>query len=309
MGKPSKTKDFLCIADLQPSEVEAVVRHALRLKKKQEAPRPLEGKFIALLFEKPSLRTRSSFEVGIRQLGGQAVYFGKEEVGLGVREPVSDVTRVIDRMFDGIVARVFSHESLKVMATHTRKPVVNALSDVEHPCQALADLLTLLEWFGDFKGRKVAYVGDGNNVAASLALACASVGAEFAIASPKQYQVSAEQWDEAKGRAAITGTRVSWHETPQQAVQDADAVYTDVWVSMGQEAESAERLRAFAGYQVNPELMKRAKPGAIFLHDMPAHEGEEVSKGMLDHPSSAVFDQAENRLHAQKAMLTWLFAR
>ena len=309
MGKPSKSKDLLSIADLQPQEVEAIVRHALRLKKKQETPRPLEGKIIALLFEKPSLRTRSSFEVGIRQLGGQAVYFGKDEVGLGVREPVADVTRVLDRIFDGIVARVFSHENLKVMAAHTRKPVVNALSDAEHPCQALADLLTLLERFNGFKGRKLAFVGDGNNVAASLALACASVGAEFAIASPKQYQVPAGQWDEARRRAAATGTRVSWHESPKEAVQGADAVYTDVFVSMGQEAEQAERLRAFAGYQVNPELMKHAKPGAIFLHDMPAHEGEEISKGMLDHPSSAVFDQAENRLHAQKAMLVWIFAQ
>jgi ornithine carbamoyltransferase len=309
MGKPSKAKDFLSIADLQPQDVESVVRHALRLKKKQEATRPLEGKFIALLFEKPSLRTRSSFEVGIRQLGGQAVYFGKEEVGLGVREPVPDVARVLDRMFDGIVARVFSHENLKLLASHTRKPVVNALSDVEHPCQALADLLTLLERFNGFKGRKLAYIGDGNNVAASLALACASVGTEFAIASPKEYKVPAEQWDEAARRAAATGTRVSWHESPQEAVNGADAVYTDVWVSMGQEAENAVRMKVFKGYQVNPALMKRAKPGAIFLHDMPAHEGEEISKGMLDHPSSVVFDQAENRLHAQKAMLARLFAQ
>jgi len=309
MGKPSKSKDFLSIADLQPQEVEAVVRHALRLKKRQEAPRPLEGKFIALLFEKPSLRTRSSFEVGIRQLGGQAVYFGKEEVGLGVREPVADVARVLDRMFDGIVARVFSHENLKVLASHTQKPVVNALSDVEHPCQALADLLTLLERFNGFAGRKLAYIGDGNNVAASLAIACASVGTEFAIASPKRYQVPSEQWGEALRRAATADTRVSWHESPQEAVQGADAVYTDVWVSMGQEAENAVRMKAFAGYQVNPGLMKRAKPGAIFLHDMPAHEGEEISKGMLDHPSSVVFDQAENRLHAQKALLARLFAQ
>jgi ornithine carbamoyltransferase len=303
-----KSKDFLSIADLTPEEVWHMVEKATQMKKGR-TPRPLNGKIIALLFEKPSLRTRVSFEVGIRQLGGECVYLSKDDVGLGKREPESDVARVLDRWVDGIVARVFSHRSLELLAEQTSIPVVNALSDLEHPCQALADILTIYEHKGGFDGLSVAYVGDGNNVAASLALACASAGADFVIASPKGYEIPTLAWEEAKRRAALNESRVRWVEKPEDAARDADVIYTDVWVSMGQEGETAERRKVFDGYQVNEELMRLARPDAIFMHDMPAHRGEEISEGMLDHPQSVVFDQAENRLHAQKAVLAELFEK
>ena len=300
-------KDFLSIADLEPGDVGRLVQTAAQMKNGRP-PRPLEGKTVALLFEKPSLRTRVSFEVGIRQLGGECIYLSKDEVGLGVREPVADVARVLGRWVDAIVARVVSHETLTLLAGHAGVPVVNALSDLEHPCQALGDLLTILERKRNFTALRVAFVGDGNNVATSLALACASVGADFILASPKDYRIPAVAWEEADRRAAFNGSRVSWVEAPRDAARAADVVYTDVWTSMGQDAERTERLRAFEGYQVNEELMGHAKPDSLFMHDMPAHEGEEVAAGMLDHPRSVVFDQAENRLHAQKAVLAELFS-
>ena len=300
-------KDFLSISDLAPEEVARLVRDASDLKA-GGSTRPLDGRIVVLLFEKPSLRTRVSFEVGIRQLGGDCVYLGGDDVGLGVREPVSDVARVLDRWVDAIVARVFSHRSLELLAENASVPVVNALSDLEHPCQAVGDLLTMSEHKGALDGLKVAYVGDGNNVAASLALACASTGAGFTIASPPGYRVPAVAWEEARRRAVANETALEWVEAPQDAADGADVVYTDVWVSMGQDAETAERRVAFEGYRVDPELMARANPDAVFMHDMPAHEGEEISEGMLYHPQSVVFDQAENRLHAQKAILANLMS-
>ncbi len=299
-------KDFLSIADLSSDEVGLLIERAAQMKG-GPAERALEGRTIAMLFEKPSLRTRVSFEVGIRRLGGECFHLGGPEVGLGEREPVPDVARVLDRWVDGVVARVNSHESLTLMAKHTTGPIVNALSDVEHPCQAMADLLTILEHRGGLDGQRVAYVGDGNNVAASLALACASVGASFVLASPPDYRVDRATWEEAKHRAGASGGSVEWVEHPEDAAKDADVVYTDVWVSMGQDAESEARHSAFQGYQVSPGLMELAKPDAVFMHDMPAHEGEEITPGMLDHPQSVVFDQAENRLHAQNAVLAYLF--
>ena len=301
-----KGKDFLSVADLAPDEVGPMVRKALQMKGETTA-HPLAGKIIALLYEKPSLRTRVSFEVGIRQLGGECVYLGKDDVGLGVREPEADVARVLDRWVDGIVARVFSHRSLEILAQEASVPVVNALSDLEHPCQAIGDLLTIYEHKGRLQGLKVAFVGDGNNVAASLALACASTGTDFTLASPSEHRVPATVWEEAKRRASIKESQLRWVEKPQEAVRDVDVVYTDVWVSMGQESDQADRLGEFSGYQVNEELMRLAKPDAVFMHDMPAHRGQEISEGMLDHPRSVVFDQAENRLHAQKAILADLF--
>ena len=302
-----KGKDFLSIADLSPEEAMHLVHEAASLKNGHTA-QPLQGKIIALLFEKPSLRTRVSFEVGIRQLGGDCIYLSRNDIGLGTREPTSEVARVLDRWVDGIVARVFSHDTLHSLAKNTSVPVINALSDIEHPCQAIGDLLTIYEYKGRFDGIRVAFIGDGNNVASSLALACASVGADFTMSSPRNHQIPPLVWGKAKKRAAINNSQVGWVETPQSAVQDADAVYTDVWVSMGQESERSNRLQEFADYQVNEELMSLAKPNAVFMHDMPAHEEEEISKGMLDHPSSVVFDQAENRLHAQKAVLARLFS-
>ena len=302
-----KGKDFLSIADLTSEEVGLVVEGA-HVMKKGETPRVLEGKTVVLLFEQPSLRTRVSFEVGIRQLGGQCIYLSRDDVGLGLREPVADVARVLDRWVDAIVARVFSHGSLELLAKHSTVPVVNALSNLEHPCQAVGDLLTIREHKGALQGLRVAFVGDGNNVAASLALACASVGADFILAAPREYQIPSMVWNEALERASLNGSRVGWVELPEQAVRGADVVYTDVWVSMGQESDISERLQAFGDYQVNEGLMRHAKADAIFMHDMPAHEGEEIAKGMLDYPGSVVFDQAENRLHAQKAVLSELLS-
>ena len=301
-----RTKDFLSVADIDPDQIEPMLRRASEMKA-GSTPQALRGKIVALLFEKPSLRTRVSFEVGISQMGGQCVYLSSADVGLGVREPVEDVARVLDRWVDGIVARVFSHRSLQMLAEHTSIPVVNALSDLEHPCQALGDLLTVSEHKGRLDGLKVAFVGDGNNVASSLALACASAGADFVLASPGEYQLPTVVLEEARRRAALRESRIEWTESPEAAVRDADVVYTDVWVSMGQEAEEAERLEVFGGYKVDPALMNGAKEDAVFMHDMPAHRGLEVSEEMLDHPSSVVFDQAENRLHAQKAVLAELF--
>ena len=300
-------KDFLSIADLAPDEVGAMIERALGAKA-DGSPRALEGKVLALIFEKPSLRTRVSFEVGIRQMGGDCIYLSRDDIGLGVREPEADVARVLDRLVDGVVARVFSHRSLKLLAQNTSVPVINALSDLAHPCQAIGDLLTVRERKGSLEGLRVAFVGDGNNIAGSLAEACASVGADFAIASPNDYRIPTLVWEEAKQRAAMRESRLTWVEKPGEAVQDADVVYTDVWVSMGQEEEKAERLRVFAEYQVNEGLMREAKADALFMHDMPAHRGEEISQGMLDHPSSVVFEQAENRLHAQNAILAELFS-
>ena len=299
-------KDFLSVSDFTSAEVADVVRQAESLKRSNA--RPLEGKTVALLFEHPSLRTRVSFEIGIRQLGGDCIYLSRDDVNLGVREPVEDVARVLDRWVDGIVARVSEHDSLVTMAAHMNVPVINALSDLEHPCQAMADLQTIAQHKGQFEGLRVAYIGDGNNVAASLAVGCASVGADFVIANPPAYGIADPVWVEAAARADASGSSVTRLEQPEDAVPDADVVYTDTWVSMGQETEKAERVKAFANYQVNPTLMEYAKPDSIFMHDMPAYAGAEISEGMLDDPRSVVFDQAENRLHAQKAVMAALFS-
>ena len=302
-----KGKDLLSIADLSPEEVMRAIQMAADMKARQTTL-ALKGKIVALLFEKPSLRTRVSFEVGIRQLGGECIYLSRDDVGLGVREPAADVARVLDRWVDAIVARVISHGTLEVLARYATIPVVNALSDLEHPCQALGDLLTISEHRETLRGLRIAFVGDGNNVAASLALACGSVGADFILSSPRDYQIPTVVWEESERKASLSGSRMEWVEQPQQAVRAADVVYTDVWVSMGQEAEREERLEVFAGYQVNEELLTYASPDVLFMHDLPAHQGEEITDGMLDHPRSVVFDQVENRLHAQKAVLAQLLS-
>ncbi len=297
---------FLTVTDLSSPEIRSVVERASAMKS-GAASNVLSGRTVALLFEKPSLRTRGSFEVGIHQLGGHCFYTGGQEVGLGVREPVSDVAKVLSRYVNGIVARVNSHAALKEFAANASVMVVNALSDWEHPCQTLADLQTMNEAKGRLSGLRVAFIGDGNNVARSLALGVASVGGSFVIASPPGYQLDGASLEEATLRAAEHGAPPPLLLTePGEAVVDADVVYTDVWVSMGDEQDRASRLAAFKGYTVNPELLSLARADAIFMHDMPAHYGEEVSPGMLDHPSSVAFDQAENRLHAQKALLEHL---
>lgn len=296
-------RDFLSFADLSTEEVPFLLDLAVSLKKSKQHNAPLAEKSIALVFEKPSMRTKSSFTVGMYQLGGHVLYLGPDEVGLGKREPAHDIGKVLTTYVDAIVCRTFAQKTLEELANAASVPVVNALTDQEHPCQALADLLTILEVKGRLKGIDVAYVGDGNNVAASLALALASVGGRLRIASPEGYDVPVDIVKQAKAIAQKTGGSLETMRDPKAAVRNVDVVYTDVWTSMGQEAESALRRKAFAGYQVNEALMKLAKPDAIFLHDMPAHYGEEVPPGFLDHAQSRAYQQAENRLHAQKALL------
>jgi len=295
-------RDLLSMRDLNPDELDALLRLALSMKR-DGSPPLLQGKTIAMLFEKPSLRTRVSFEVGMRQLGGSAIYLSQAEVGLGQREPVKDVARVLSRYVSAIVARTYAQSTLEELAASADAPVVNALSDDEHPCQALADLLTVKEKKGRLGGVRIAFVGDGNNVSSSLAIACALAGADFAIASPEGYALSPAVLAVARDWARQTGARIETVTLPEEAVRGADVVYTDVWTSMGQEAAWRERLEAFQGYQVDSKLMSLAKPDAIFMHDLPAHRGEETVDEVIEGEQSVVFDQAENRLHAQKALL------
>ena len=298
-------RDFLSVADFSPQETRQLIRRARQMKA-ETAGLPLQGKHVALLFEKPSLRTRVSFQVGVQELGGYSLYLSPQEVGLGSREPVSDVARVLCGYVDCIVARVNSHQSLVELARYSSVPVVNALSDWEHPCQIMADLLTINEQVGELDGLKLAYIGDGNNVARSLCLALPALGANFAIASPEGYNLDEASLQQARQGASRGPTAVFALRDPVQAVRDADVVYTDVWTSMGNEAETEARLRAFQGYTVDPKLLAQAKPQAKFMHDMPAHYGEEVPPGMLEHPQSVAYPQAHNRLHAQKAVLEFL---
>jgi ornithine carbamoyltransferase len=298
-------KNFLSINDITRDEARFLLAEADRLKDEFRARRAaqreyLAGQTLALIFEKPSLRTRVSFDVGMAQLGGHPLYLSPAEVGLGARESVPDVARVLSRMCDGIVARVFSHAALEELAEYSRVPVINALSDVEHPCQALADLQTLEEHKG-LENRKVAYVGDGNNISHSLMLLCAKLGVAFSFASPEGYEMPREWVENARREGEVFTTN-----DPREAVENADAVYTDVWTSMGQEEETEKRLQVFPPFQINAELMSHAKSDAILLHCLPAHRSEEITDEVLESPQSKVFEQAENRLHAQKAVLLHL---
>ncbi len=298
-----KGKDLLSVSDLSHDDVLSLISEASDMKSNGDWISLLDGKIIALVFEKPSLRTRVSFEVAMRQLGGQSIYLSPSEIGLDKREPTSDVAQVLTRYVDAIVARTFSHRTLEIMADYAGIPVINALSDLEHPCQALADLLTIYEKKGEFDGLTVAYVGDGNNVAHSLLLAASLVGMNVRLASPPGYTVSERILQLASEYAEENDAEIVCTDEPSVAVAGADVVYTDVWTSMGQEAEAEERRKIFANYQVNGELLALAKEDAILMHPLPAHYGEEVAEGVLDSLQSVVFDQAENRLHVQKALL------
>ena len=298
-------RDLISIADLSPSELDHVLQTAMGLKDAGRQPL-LAGKTLALVFEKPSLRTRVSFHVAMRHLGGDCIYLSPPEVGLGERETPADVARVLSRYVDCIAARTFAPETVVELARHAEVPVINALSDPplgEHPCQTLADLLTVREQKGSLRGVTIAYVGDGNNVANSLCLGAALSGMHFRIASPPGYALDSALVRRAEELAAEAGGSVRLCTEPEEAVRDADVVYTDVWASMGQEREAALRKEDFAGFTVDARLMARANPGAIFMHDLPAHRGEEVTAEVIDGPQSVVFDQAENRMHAQKALL------
>jgi ornithine carbamoyltransferase len=297
-----KGKDLLSVADLSGEEIRQLISDAVDMKAAGWLS-TLSGKTLAIMFEKPSLRTRVSFELAMRQLGGQTIYLSPAEVGLGQREAVSDVARVLSRYVDAIAARTFSHQSLEALASYSSVPVINALSDWEHPCQALADLLTIYERKGELAGLSLAFVGDGNNVARSLMLAASLTGMNFRIASPSGYAIDDRVVQLAQSNAASGGGAILCTEDPRLAVNGADIVYTDVWASMGQEAEAEARRKVFASYQVTDELLSLAGGEAIFMHPLPAHHGEEVAEGVIDSPRSVVFDQAENRLHLQKALL------
>ena len=297
-------KDLLSIHDLTPEEFSAVLDLAGEVKAEPARfARSLERKTLAMIFEKPSLRTRVTFETGMTQLGGHAIYLAPSDISLGQRESIPDVARNLERMVDVIMARTFRHDSVVQLAQHSRIPVINALSDYSHPCQALADFLTLKEVHGDLRKVKLCYVGDGNNVCHSLLFAAARCGARMTVACPRGYEPSKEVVALATRDAATTSASLQVVHDPGEGVRGANAVYTDVWASMGQEAETEARARIFRPFQVNEALMAKADPGACFLHCLPAHRGWEVTDQVADSPASVIFQQAENRLHAQKAVL------
>ncbi len=302
-------RHFLDLASCSSDELHELIESALRLKAEWRAGGNapiLRGTTLGMIFQKPSLRTRVSFEMAMKHLGGDAIMLGPQEIGLGVRESVPDVARVLSSYVQGIMARVFAHQDVLDLADYSRVPVINGLSDDYHPCQALADILTIRERFGRLGGLKLAFVGDGNNVAASVALACAHFGISFCIATPEGYEMKAPIREQAIGISKRNGTVVEMGTRPQAAVADADVIYTDTWVSMGQEAEAAERAGEFEAFQVNADLLRRANPAAIVMHCLPAHRGDEITDEVMDGAQSRIFEQAENRMHAQKAILARL---
>ncbi len=300
-------RDFLALSDHSPEDIRNYLDLARQIKLHPAGFRDAcRGRTLAMIFQKPSLRTRVSFQTGIYQLGGQGIYLGPTDIQLHRGETIADTARVLARYVDGIMARVFAHQDVVDLAAHSDVPVINGLSDLLHPCQVLADLMTVEEKLGSLAGRTFAYIGDGNNMAHSILYGCALVGMNCAIAHPRGYAPDGDVVTRARDIAAGTGGSVMITEDPVQAATDADVVYTDVWASMGQEAEAGERLKRFQGFQVDAALMKHARPSAIFLHCLPAHRGEEVSAEVIDGPQSVIFDQAENRLHAQKAVMVKL---
>ncbi len=304
-------KDFLTIADYSAEALQELLDLAVQLKEewKSGGNKPIfKNKVLAMIFQKPSLRTRVSFDMAMRHLGGDALYLSPAEIGLGKRESIADVARVVSGYVDAIMARVFAHEHVEELAKWASIPVINGLSDYNHPCQGMADALTIYENFGRMKGLNVAYVGDGNNVAVSLMHVCAKLGSNFSIANPQGYDMVPTAIELGKKYAAESGSTITSHDDPSEAVKDADVIYTDTWTSMGQEEETQKRLKVFPPYQVNQQLVAAARPHVIVLHCLPAHRGEEITDEVADGPHSQLFPQAHNRLHAQKAILVKLLA-
>jgi len=302
-------KDLISLADLEPAEIQGLLDQAADLKAEWQrgGNEPvLAGKVLGMIFQKPSLRTRVSFEMAMHHLGGDAMYLSPDEIGLGKRESVADVARVLSRYVDGIMARVFSHSHVVELARYSRVPVINGLSDYSHPCQGLADLFTIYEKKGRLKGLTLAYVGDANNVLTSLLFGGCKLGMRVVSANPPGYTPRPEVLEIARRFAAESGGSAEVMTDPHAAVRGADVIYTDVWTSMGQEAERERRLQVFPPYQVNARLVSEAKPDVIVMHCLPAHRGEEITDEVADGPHSVVFDQAENRMHAQKAVLASL---
>lgn len=306
MGVDLTGRSLLSLKDLSGKEIEELLEKAAKLKKDRKKTfekAPLAGKTLAMLFQKPSLRTRVSFETGMTRLGGHAIYLSPIDFKIGERETTEDIAIVLSRYADVIMARVFGHDIVEDLAKYATCPVINGLSDFEHPCQILADLLTVQERKGTLKGLTLNYIGDGNNVAHSLMYGCARVGMNCTITSPSGFEPNAKVLEESRAIGAETGATVQVVQEPGVGVRDADVVYTDVWASMGQEAEAEERKQKFAGFQVNVELMKHARPDAVVLHCLPAHYGDEIDYEVTRTENSAIFDQAENRMHAQNALL------
>lgn len=310
MAVSMKGRSFVSVADFTRDEIWAVWELAAQLKTKQKVGEPhriLEGKQLAMIFQKPSLRTQVSFETGMTQLGGHALYLGPDHIALGKRESVPDVARVLGRMVDGIMARVFDHSDVETLAQYAGVPVINGLSNSEHPCQALTDLFTIWEKKRQIEGIKLTYVGDGNNVAASLLLVAARVGMNITLICPNEYEVPSHYIQSARADAALTGSQIRFTDDIAD-VAESDVIYTDTWASMGQEAEAEMRDRIFKAYQVNEALLARAGSQAIVMHCLPAHRGQEITDEVMDGPRSAVFDEAENRLHVQKAIMALLIS-
>jgi ornithine carbamoyltransferase len=305
-----RSKDFLSISDVTIEELEALLDKAVHIKTHPEQYRQaLAGQTLAMIFQKPSTRTRVSFEVGMWQLGGFALYLSGTDLQIGRGETIADTARVLSRYCNGIMARVFGHADIAELGKWATVPVINGLSDLTHPCQAAADFLTLKEKFGKLPGLKLVYVGDGNNVAHSLLLAGAKLGVHVTVACPERYMPAAAILERAAPDAKKRGVKLEVSHRPEEAVKGADAIYTDVWTSMGQEKEKQERLKAFTGFQVSPAMMQAANPGCVFMHCLPAHRGEEVAAEVADSPQSVIFDEAENRLHAQKAIMVELMGK
>ena len=302
-------RDFVSICDLDKEEILEIFRKSGEMKqgvKQGEFPPFLEKKCLAMVFMKPSLRTRCTFEIGIHQLGGHAVYLAPADIGMGKRESVYDVARNLERWFDIIMARVFAHQTVKELAGYARIPVINALCDTEHPCQAMSDFLTVLEHRGEFKDFTMAFIGDGNNICHSLILLSATLGTHIRISSPRGHEPSQEIIKKSEPLFKESGGSFRFFYHPAEAVKKADAVYTDVWASMGQEAQAEQRKKLFQPYQVNSDLLKNASSDVMIMHDLPAHRGEEITDDVIDSDRSIVFDQAENRLHAQKGIMVFL---
>ncbi len=304
-------KHFISLNDPTPGEILGLLDLADQLKADVKAGRPhpiLQGKTLGLIFAKSSTRTRVSFEVGMYQLGGHALFLSSQDIQLGRGESIADTAQVMSRYLDGIMIRTFAHQDVLDLARYGTIPIINGLTDLMHPCQVLADLQTIREHKGRLQGLKMAYLGDGNNMAVSLLHGAAKVGMDIAVATPASYACDTASVAEAKATATQTGAKVIITEDPRLAIQDADVVYTDTWVSMGQESEKAEKVKQFGAYQVNTDLMALARPDAIFMHCLPAYRGYEVTAEVIDGPQSVIFDEAENRLHAQKAVLVRLLA-
>ena len=302
-------RSLISVADLTPEELRGLFALTTRVKSEPERYRSrLSGKSLALIFQKSSTRTRVSFEVGMLQLGGQGLFLSSRDLQLGRGETISDTAKVLSRYVDGIMARTYAHQTIVDLAKYATIPVINGLSDDLHPCQALADFFTLKEVFGDLMGRKLAYVGDGNNVAHSLMITAPMVGMDISVATPEGYEPDSVYLEKAQAGAVEAGTEIEITRDPAVAVAGASAVYTDVWASMGQEDEAEQRLKLFDGYRVDAAMMSHALPEAVFLHCLPCHRGEEVSAEVVDGPQSRIFDEAENRLHVQKALLLWSMA-